>query len=694
MAKNTLKNLVIELAASDKFTFPHHLTNGVFNGEAVLSRLEIVETQHFGSNTSLQEVTQQFVYAIQMGYGSDIIDMAKELIHRAKVDEEQLIGRIFQAMKEEGVIKEPEPQPFLKGTPKLQRGSDGKARVRTFEDIKRHFASFRSMKNKPQTRLARKRSIISLIQLARWDQEELLKTIFPEHTVAELGMLVDGWVRFVDMMGVIQKDVTDKQNFINNGTKEMHVAMKEMHNKPVADTKYPQPPVKPIHFLGRDHYQAEILPTPTTGPEAAGFAWALYDAPYFDDESRKNAYQRVMSYIHRLSADHQQHVLNSMNIKEKDPRQAGLIVTKLLKERIMGIKEESKVKEVKVSKADDVQEPILNAEFSSEFSGYPFSKENTILKNPEEAVAKFFQFFQEGVTDAKQIPINIKMVCGFFENATYEVKVAVLTRVFCISYRGLTAARLGREIIKLTNEWLYKSWACKAEAKRNTFDPQQLQGINVNATNKPTAIIVDGDFPEMAAELERMFVNGGMHVQRVDSLVPETMKPQLTGSPMAMGPTTNMTYDRAPKLEKSVKHKNAIDQLVDAWMALNNIDDRTPERETVREQLTKKAQDMYKPKLDIINRESQIVYRFEGLDINGELFTTVSLTFTPNGNDAVYRYQHADNGIVGKIAHIQCNHEVAIGIFEELKRTYRDGCKDMRKVVHHAAQSTASRIYS
>lgn len=678
MAKNTLKNLVIELAASDKFTFPHHLTDGKFNGEAVLSRLEIVETQHFGSNTSLQEVTQQFVYAIQMGYGSDIIDMAKELIHRAKVDEDQLIGRIFQAMKEEGIIKEPEPQPFLKGTPKLQRGSDGKARAKTFEDIKRHFSSFRSMKNKPQTRLARKRSIISLMQLARWDQEELLKTVFPEHTVTMLGMLVDGWARFVDMLGEIQKDITGKQNFINNGAKEMHTAMKDMYN----GSAQAQHEVKPIHFLGRDHYQAEVMPVPTTGPQAAGFVWALYDAPYGNDEDRKRAYQRVMSYIHRLSANHQQHILASMNIKEKDPRQAGLLVTKLLQERIMGVKEEQKVKEVKVSKAVDVQEARLLIEFSKEFSGYPFSKENSILKNPEEAVAKFFQFFHDGVTDAKQISVNIKMVCGFFEHAAYEVKVAVLTCVFRIDYSALTPDQLGREIIKHTNEWLYKGYLRKVDAKRNTFQPQQLQGINVNATNKPTAIIVDGDFPDIADQLQRMFVNGGMSVSR----------PQ--ASPMAMGPTTNMTYDCAPKLEKSVKHKNAIDQLVDAWMALNNIDDRTPGYETVREQLTKKAKDTYKPKLGVINREEQIVYRFEGLDVNGELFTTVSLTFTPNGSDAVYRYQHVDNGIVGKIAHIQCNHEVAIGIFEELKRAYRDGCKDLRKVVHHAAQSTASRIYS
>lgn len=678
MSTKTLKNLLITMIGIEKFTFPHHLTNGVMNGEDIISKLGIVETQYFPTNIPHDEAVMQFTYATQQGYGSNILDMAKELIHRHKWDETALIGMIYQCFITEGIMDKPEMQPFLKGTPKLQRGSDGKARAKTFEDIKRHFSSFRSMKNKPRTRLARKRSIISLMQLARWDQEELLKTVFPEHTVTMLGMLVDGWVRFVDMLGEIQKDITGKQNFINNGAKEMHTAMKDMYN----GSAQAQHEVKPIHFLGRDHYQAEVMPVPTTGPQAAGFVWALYDAPYGNDEDRKRAYQRVMSYIHRLSANHQQHILASMNIKEKDPRQAGLLVTKLLQERIMGVKEEQKVKEVKVSKAVDVQEARLLIEFSKEFSGYPFSKENSILKNPEEAVAKFFQFFHDGVTDAKQISVNIKMVCGFFEHAAYEVKVAVLTRVFRIDYSALTPDQLGREIIKHTNEWLYKGYLRKVDAKRNTFQPQQLQGINVNATNKPTAIIVDGDFPDIADQLQRMFVNGGMSVSR----------PQ--ASPMAMGPTTNMTYDCAPKLEKSVKHKNAIDQLVDAWMALNNIDDRTPGYETVREQLTKKAKDTYKPKLGVINREEQIVYRFEGLDVNGELFTTVSLTFTPNGSDAVYRYQHVDNGIVGKIAHIQCNHEVAIGIFEELKRAYRDGCKDLRKVVHHAAQSTASRIYS
>lgn len=682
MAKNTLKNLVIELAASDKFTFPHHLTDGKFNGEAVLSRLEIVETQHFGSNTSLQEVTQQFVYAIQMGYGSDIIDMAKELIHRAKVDEDQLIGRIFQAMKEEGIIKEPEPQPFLKGTPKLQRGSDGKARAKTFEDIKRHFSSFRSMKNKPQTRLARKRSIISLMQLARWDQEELLKTIFPEHTVAELGMLVDGWVRFVDMLGVIQKDITGKQNFINNGAKEMHTAMKDMYS----GSAQAQHEVKPIHFLGRDHYQAEVMPVPSNGPQAAGFVWALYDAPYFDDESRKNAYQRVMSYIHRLSAEHQQHVLNSMNIKEKDPRQAGLIVTKLLQERIMGVKEEQKVKEVKVSKAVDVQEARLLIEFSKEFSGYPFAKENTILKNPEEAVAKFFQFFQEGVTDTKQILVNIKMVCGFFEQACYEVKVEVLTRVFRIDYSALTPDQLGREIIKHTNNWLYKGYLNKLDAKRNTFQPQQLQGINVNA--QPTVTIIDGDHPDIADQLQRMFVNGGMHVSR-----PQT-------SLMPQGPATNMYAGNSASMFANIpdtsyerkQFEEKILNLVNAQMSLMVPFESVEHENTTRDTLIKKAMEQYKPKLGIKELSSQIVYRFQGLDVNGSVFTTISLRYTPSKTKAVYEYRHVFNNHGGTIAHIECSPEYAVTIFEEMKQAWTNGNHDMKAIVHKSASVAGCKI--
>lgn len=676
MSTKTLKNLLITMIGIEKFTFPHHLTNGVMNGEDIISKLGIVETQYFPTNIPHDEAVMQFTYATQQGYGSNILDMAKELIHRHKWDETALIGMIYQCFITEGIMDKPEMQPFLKGTPKLQRGSDGKARAKTFEDIKRHFSSFRSMKNKPQTRIARKRAIISLMQLARWDQEELLKTIFPDHTVAELGMLVDGWVRFVDMLGEIQKDITDKQNFINNGAKQMHTAMKDMYS----GSAQAQHEVKPIHFLGRDHYQAEVMPVPTTGPQAAGFVWALYDAPYVNDEDRKRAYQRVMSYIHRLSANHQQHILASMNIKEKDPRQAGLIVTKLLQERIMGVKEETKVKEVKVSKAVDVQEARLLIEFSKEFSGSRFSKENTILKNPEEAVAKFFQFFHDGVTDAKQISVNIKMVCGFFEHAAYEVKVAVLTRVFRIDYSALTPDQLGREIIKHTNNWLYKGYLNKLDAKRNTFQPQQLQGINVNA--QPTVTIIDGDHPDIADQLQRMFVNGGMHVSR----------PQ--ASPMAQGPATNMYASNPASMFANIpdtsyerkQFEEKILNLVNAQMSLMVPFESAEHENTTRDTLIKKAMEQYKPKLGIKELSSQIVYRFQGLDVNGGVYATISLRYTPSKTKAVYEYRHVSNNHGGTIAHIECSPEYAVMIFEEMKQAWTNGNRDMKSIVHKSAK--------
>lgn len=684
MSTKTLKNLLITMIGIERFTFPQHLTNGVMNGEDIISKLGIVETQYFPIDIPNDEAVMQFTYATQQGYGSHILDMTKELVHRHKWDEADLVGLIYQCFITEGIMDKPEAQPFLKGTPALCRGSDGKARAKSFEDIKRHFASFRSMKNKPQTRIARKKAIIGLLHLARYDQEELLKVVFPPHTVAELGMLVDGWDKFKAMLDTIQKDITEKQNFINNGTKQMHTAMKEMHNK---EDKC-QHEVKPIHFLGRDHYQAEVMPVPSTGAQAAGFVWALYDAPYFDDESRKNAYQRVMSYIHRLSAEHQQHVLNSMNIKEKDPRQAGLIVTKQLQERIMGIKEETKVKEVKVSKAVDEQEARLDIEFSKEFSGYPFGKENPILKDPEEAVTRFFQFFHDGVTDAKQIAVNIKMVCAFFELATYEVKVAILTRVYRIKYSSFTPDQLGRVIIKHTNEWLYKGYLHKVNAQRNTFDPQQLQGINVNTNKQPTVMIVDGDFPDMASELERMFVNGGMNVSR----------PQ--ASPMAQGPATNMYSGNSADMFANIpdtsyerkQFEEKILNLVNAMMALHEPFTTHEQEAACREELTRKALEQYKPKLEIKELSSQMVYRFQGLDVKGNHFTTITLRYCPTKANAVYEYRHASNNHGGTLAHIKCSIEIAVAIFEELKRAYKDGDHDMKTIIHKAAQTTASKI--
>ncbi|EBY9764088.1 hypothetical protein D5W64_13325 [Salmonella enterica subsp. enterica serovar Saintpaul] len=673
MSIRSLKDMIFALNKTEEFSFPHHLKDGKFSLEDTLARLEIVETQHFPIKPSMDSIGTNFCHAVQERYGSHIIDMAKELIYRHGIPEETICDAINLACINNNIVLESK-RVFLSGTPSLPRGCTGEANAKSIEHIKRYFASFRSMKNKLTTRISRKRAILALLRSAQYEQEKLLSAILSPGAIGILAGSSTGWKDLEALFKDMQNKVTQNQNKLIESTNEMAAAMKEMHKEPKE---------KPIHFLGRDHYQAMVFEPVSSSIKAQNYVWKMIDTAYPDDKARKHAFQTVMSYIHRLSTEHQKAIIRSMKITETDPRQVGIQITKLLEEKIMGNKEPAVSKETK--------KPDIVIEFPPKYLGHPFNPTNTVLTNPKVALHIFLTMFREGVVSYTQITTDVKAICTFFMLASNEVKHELITRVYRLEYKDLTPIDIGRSIIQISTRWLEQSYNAKVFDQRNLEDSKMFNMSGVQPAQ--TVTIVDGDYPNMAAELERMFVNAGMNVDRPQASY-TAMAPGYNHTSSLFGNSASLFANIPDTSYERRQFEEKILNLVNAQMALMTPFESAAHEKTIRDELIKKAMEQYKPKLQVINREQQVIYRFEGLDVNGELFTTISLIYTPNGSDAVYHYQHVSNGIVGKIAHIQCTAEVAVAIFEELKRAYRDGCQDMRHVVHHAAQSTASKIYS
>lgn len=611
MSIKTLKDMISALNKTEEFSFPHHQKDGKFSLEDTLAKLEIVETQHFPIAPDSDNIKYHFNHAVGELYGSHVIDMAKELIYRHGIPEETICDAINLACINNNIMLEPK-RVFLSGTPSLPRGCTGEANAKSIEHIKRYFASFRSMKNKLTTRISRKRAILALLRSAQYEQEKLLSAILSPGAIGTLAGSSTGWKDLEALFKDMQDEVTQNQNKLIEATNEMASAMKEMHKEPKE---------KPIHFLGRDHYQAMVFEPVSTTIEAQSYVWKIIDTAYPDDKARKHAFQTVMSYIHRLSAEHQKAIIRSMEITETDPRQVGIQITKLLKERIMSNKEPVAPKETK--------EPDIVIEFPPKYLGHPFNPTNTALTNPKVALHIFLSMFRESITRYSQITTDVKGICTFFMLASNEVKHELLTRVYRLEYKDLTPIDIGHSIIKMTTRWLEQSYNAKVSEQRNLRREEMFNMSEVHPAH--TATIISGDYPGMADELERMFINAGMNVHR----------PEMAGHPIS---PVNMLGRVAPtsKIDKN------IELLVDAWLALKGIDKDSNNYSAIRAEHLHKAYIQYKPKLRTETVEQKVIDSFKIFNSHGGVSGVISMVYTVDTQTAIISFQTA-NGNAGVV---------------------------------------------
>lgn len=651
MSIRNLKATIFAMNKTEEFSFPHHLKDGKFSLEDTLAKLEIVETQHFPTKPSMASIGTNFCHAVQERYGSHIIDMAKELIYRHGIPEETICDAISLACVNENIVLEPK-QAFLSGTPSLPRGCTGDGNAKVVEDIKRHYASFKSMKNKPETRLARKRSILSLLRVAQYNQEKLLGVILSPGAIDILGESSTGWKDFSALLKDTHNEITNKQNEQIKAIKGMANTMKEMHEKPAVDKEE-----KPIHFLGVDHYQAVVAAPTATAIQAQRYVQKMIDTLYPDDHLRKHAYQTVMSYIHRLPAEYQKSIIRLFNITETDPRQVGIQITQILEEKIKGKKPST---------------PAVEIEFDKKLLGYAFNKDNPILTDPEKAVRSFFESFQSKITSHAQILSTIEAICGFFKMATDEVKHEVITRVYRIHYFGTDPKQLGSTIVSMSKQWFERNLNMnleKAETEYGNRNMFNLQGSNMNPSTAPTAAIIPGDYPEMADELERMFSSLGMSVVR----------------PM-MGGYNHSASAPSPQPETPESNiDKAIVSLVDSWMVLRGIDKTSAMYSNLRAQLILKAFEQYKqkPKLKTETICQKTIDSFKLFDANNNLSGIIHMTYEGVDQKAVVTFQYPSGSGGVMVAGFKLHKKGADQVFAYVRECCESDVQYLHRAIHH-----------